>query len=386
MTPSSVADVRAEARRRLPRVVFDFVDGGADDEVTLRRNTEAFDGIAFRPRVLVDVSRRDLGTVILGRRLELPVIFGPAGLQGLVHRAGEPAAARAAHAAGTVYVLSAGSSYPLESVRSRSDGPLWFQLYLWGDRSRCEELVERAQRSGYAALCVTVDAPVGGNRRRDARNGMSIPFRLRPRMIAGALRRPRWLPTAYASLRTHTGNLPLEAKGATGAIGTAEWTTRMMNPAATWAELEWLRRIWQGPLVVKGILAPEDARRAAAAGADAVVVSNHGGRQLDGAITSIEALPDVVDAVGDEVEVLLDSGIRRGGDVVKALAIGARACLVARPYLFGLAAGPGGPGRVLEIYRAEIDRTLALLGVPRVDALDRSCVHLPAERAAGESA
>jgi L-lactate dehydrogenase (cytochrome) len=357
--------------------VFDFVDGGADAEVTLRRNLTAFERISLRPRVLVDVSLRDLSTTVTGEQLSLPVILGPAGLQGLVHRAGEPAAARAAAAARTIYVLSAGSSFPLEDVRKATDGPLWFQLYLWGDRAQSERMVERAQANGYTGLCVTVDVTVGGNRLRDAKNGMTIPFRVRPRTVIEVARHPRWLPTAYASLRVHKGNIPLGSRRGGGALGTAEWTTRMMNAAATWDELRWLREIWSGSLIVKGILTADDARRAADAGADAIVVSNHGGRQLDGLSASIEALPEVAAAVGDDVDVLIDSGVRRGTDVVKALALGAKACLIARPYLFGLASGPDGPGLVLDILRAEIDRTLALLGVPSVSALDRSCVGLP---------
>jgi L-lactate dehydrogenase (cytochrome) len=358
----------------LPRIIFDFVDGGAEGEVTLRKNETALNEIEFRPRVLVDVSHRDLTTTVLGKRLSLPVIFGPAGLQGLLHRSGEPAAARAAGEFGTIYVLSAGSSYSLEDVRAASEGPLWFQLYLWGDRDRCEDMVCRARDAGYSALCLTVDTAVGGKRERDLRNGMTVPFRVTGRNVLDIARRPRWLPAAYASLRRHNGNFPTVDGGRSGALGTAAWTTRMMNASATWDELRWLRASWQGGLVVKGILTPEDARRAVHAGADAIVVSNHGGRQLDGTPASIEALPRIAAAVGDEIEILVDSGFRRGSDVVKALALGARACLVARPYLFALAAGSEGPVRVLEILKSEIDTTLALLGVSSLAELDGSYV------------
>jgi L-lactate dehydrogenase (cytochrome) len=370
----SFVDVRRTARRRLPRMLFDFVDGGADGEVTLRRNEDSLAAISLRPHVLVDVGRRDLTTTVVGQQLTLPVILGPAGLQGLMHRAGEPAAARCAHEAGTVYVLSAGSSHSLEDVRAATPGPLWFQLYLWGDRAWSEAMVARVADAGFSALCLTVDTPVGGRRVRDLRNGMSIPFRVTPSLAWDAITKPRWLPNAYANLRTHRGNFPSLPGAPAGALSTAAWTTRMMNPSATWEELKWLRARWPGDLVVKGILSPDDARRAVDEGADAIVVSNHGGRQLDGTPATIDALPGVVAAVGDQADVLIDGGFRRGSDVVKALALGARACLVVRPYLFGLATGPEGPRWVLELLREEIDTTLALLGASSVASLDPSYV------------
>jgi L-lactate dehydrogenase (cytochrome) len=248
-------------------------------------------------------------------------------------------------------------------------------------------MVQRAGDAGYSALCLTVDTAVGGKRERDLRNGMTIPFRVTARSALAVARRPRWLPTAYASLRHHNGNFP-KADGASGALSTAAWTTLMMNASATWDELSWLRGVWPGGLVVKGILTAEDARRAVDAGADAIVVSNHGGRQLDGVPASIEVLPHVVAAVGDETEILIDSGFRRGSDVVKAVALGARACLIARPYLFALASGSDGPRRVLEILRGEIDTTLGLLGASSVSELDGSYIGrgLPLRPAPGPGA
>ena len=341
----TVEDVRARARRRLPRMVFEFVDGGAGDEVTLRANRSAFEPWVFRPRMLVDVSERDQRVTVLGEELSLPVIFSPAGLLKLVHRDGELGAARAAAAAGTVFTLSTGSSYTIEQVAEAASGPQWFQLYLWSDRSVIEGLVERAKAAGYRALCLTVDVPVVSRRERDIRNGMRIPPRPTAANALDTLRRPDWL-LGYLRDRDITFANFTELGLGTSATALGTFTnTKMVNPGQSWEDLDWLRELWSGPLLVKGVLTGDDARQAVDRGADAVVVSNHGGRQLDGAPGALAALPEVVAAVGDRTEVLLDGGVRRGADVVKAVALGARAVMMGRPYVYGLGAG-GGTGRL----------------------------------------
>lgn len=372
----SLDDIRRAARWRLPKLIFDYVDSGTEDDVSLRRNTEAYADIMFRPRVMVDVSKRNLSTTVLGEPVELPVIFAPAGLQGLLHPQGELAGVRAAGEFGIVYGLSSGPSYSMEEVAHAASAPLWFQLYLWGDRNYCEAMLSRAANAGYSALCLTVDVAVVGTREKNHRNGLTLPIQLRPRNTMQVLRRPWWLRTAYHSLYRHKGNFADDPNKA-GTIATAMNVQFMMNAAATWEEVTWLKSVWKGPLIVKGLMTGEDARRAADAGADAVVISNHGGRQLDGTAAPIQALPEVVEAVGDQLEVFIDGGIRRGTDIVKALALGARACLIGKPYVFSLALGPNGPRRILEILRHEIDTTLALLGVPSVLDLDPSCVEMP---------
>lgn len=372
----TLEDVRRTARRRVPRAIFEFVDGGAEDERTLDWNRRAFEQLVFRPRVLVDVAERDLSVTVLGERWALPVGMAPAGLARLVHPDGEVAAARAATRLGTAFALSTASSATLEAVAA-AGGNRWFQLYLWRDRQVVGSLLDRAQAAGYRVLCLTVDVPIVGQRERDLRNGMTIPPRITPANVIEAARRVRWVRNLLLT-RPITFENFLGVEGAKNDSATALGTfvnQRMINPSATWEDLAWIRERWEGPLAVKGILTDEDARRAVDHGAQAVIVSNHGGRQLDGAPAAIEALPEVVAAVGEHAEVLLDGGIRRGTDVVKALALGARAVMAGRPWFYGLAAG-GEEGVVAtyELLRAEIDRTLALLGRPRAAELDRSVV------------
>ena len=291
----------------------------------------------------------------------------------LAHREGELGAARAAAAAGTVFTLSTGSSYTIEQVAEAASGPQWFQLYLWSDRSVIEGLVERAKAAGYRALCLTVDVPVVSRRERDIRNGMRIPPRPTAANALDTLRRPDWL-LGYLRDRDITFANFTELGLGTSATALGTFTnTKMVNPGQSWEDLDWLRELWSGPLLVKGVLTGDDARKAVDRGADAVVVSNHGGRQLDGAPGALAALPEVVAAVGDRTEVLLDGGVRRGADVVKAVALGARAVMMGRPYVYGLGAGGGtGALRVLQILRQEIDHILALVGCARVTDLDRS--------------
>lgn len=364
----SYDDVRRIARRRLPRGVFEFVDGGAGGEVTLRENRAAFERVRFDPRWLTDVSNRETVTTVLGERVAMPVLLAPAGLARLVHPQGELAAARAAGAAGTIFSVSIASSVSIEEIADVASGPLWFQLYLWKSEAVVQGLVERARAAGYHALVLTVDVPTVGNRERDVRNGASLPPRIRIDTALDALRRPRWL---YGFIRNPTitfANLGgIAGSSDPGAIG--PYVDRELNdPAATWERLDWLRRVWDGPLVVKGILSARDAAEAVRRGADAVYVSNHGGRQLDSSPATLDVLGSVVEAIGDRAEVLLDGGVRRGEDVVKARALGARACLVGRPWYLALAAGgEAGVTRMLDVLARDVDRTLALVGVPRID-------------------
>ncbi|MEN3279343.1 MAG: hypothetical protein V7607_483 [Solirubrobacteraceae bacterium] len=368
-----VEDYRRLARRRLPRLAFDFIDGGADSEVTLRRNVAAFEGLTLRPRHLVDVSARSLETTVLGERVGLPVLIAPTGMSRVAGRGGDVAGARAAAAAGAVFVLSTMSSDSIEEVRAAASGPLWFQLYLWAQRAILERLIDRAAAAGCHALVVTVDVPVIGNRRRDARNGFSLPPKLRWRTAADLLRHPRWL--AHAPSAVGAAHF-LDDAGVRPAatMEHARMVNRLLaNPSSTWSDLAWLRERWAGPLLVKGTLTAEDARLAVECGVDGIVVSNHGGRQLDGAPATIDALVEVAEAVGDQVELLVDGGVRHGTDVIKARARGARAVLIGRPWLYGLAAaGEAGVAGVLEILRSEIDRALALLGRARFDDVDAS--------------
>jgi L-lactate dehydrogenase (cytochrome) len=378
----NIRDLRRLARRRLPRAVFDYIDGGADDEVTLRENCRAFEAVTMRPRQAVAVREADLHTSVLGTAVDLPVLLAPVGSCRLFYPDGDVHAARAAHAAGTGHVLSTFSGCTLEEVRKASAGPLWYQLYVPGGREVATAAIGRARAAGYSALVVTIDTPVAGMRERDVRNGV-------PALLTGNLwsrvpyvwqflSRPRWL---MAFLRD--GGLmkfPNVVLPGIGPMPYHDVGALLERTAVTWRDLAWIRDSWGGPLVIKGVLTGDDARRALDEGADAVVVSNHGGRQLDGASASVRALPEVVAAVRGRCEVLMDGGIRRGSDVVKALCLGARAVLVGRAYAWGLgAAGEAGVARAIEILRTEISRTLRLIGCESVSALDRTYVECPGE-------
>jgi (S)-mandelate dehydrogenase len=357
----------AGARRRLPRVAFDFIDGGADDEVTLRRNRAAFDDLSLVPRVLRGVGSVSAEIELFGQSLRLPVMLAPTGAGRIAGPLGELAQAQGASAAGTISVLSGFASVPAEGVARSVPEPQWFQLYLYRDRAMTLRAVQRAQDLGFSALVLTADAPVAGNRERDTRNGLTMPVKIRPRMMLEALSRPRW---TWHYLMSG----PLEARLESGSVdeikALAEYVQMGLNPEQTWDDLRWLRSIWEGPLLLKGVLCAEDAELAVAAGCDGVIVSNHGGRQLDSTPATIEVLGEVVAAVGDRAEVLIDGGIRRGTDVVKALSLGAKACLVGRPWLFALATGGvAGVTRMLDQLNAEITRTLQLLGASSVDDL-----------------
>jgi len=369
---ASVADLRLLARRRTPRAVFDYVDGAAEAEVSHARSRAAFSRVEFRPRVLRDVSDPDVTTTLLGRAASMPLILAPTGFTRMMHHEGEYAVAAAAAAAGVPYTLSTmGTVTPEQLAASSGDGDHWFQLYLWKDRGATKDLVARAAASGYRALLLTVDTPVSGARLRDARNGLTIPPNLTLRTLAGMGRHPSWWfnlltppPLTFASLSSTDGGL-------------AAMVDRVFDPGITLADLGWLRDVWKGPLVVKGVQSTADARIVVDAGADAVVVSNHGGRQLDRAPTPIEELSAVAEAIGGRAEIYLDGGILSGADVIAAVGLGARACLIGRAYLYGLmAGGQDGVTRALDILHDDMRRTLALLGVRTVGQLGRESVCL----------
>jgi L-lactate dehydrogenase (cytochrome) len=378
----NIYDLRRLAKRRLPRVVFDYLDGGAEGEVTLRENCRVFEQFTFRPRYAVAMPQCDLRTRVLGADLAFPAILAPIGYSRLMHPAGELAAASAAGSAGLIYTLSTISAHKLENVRAASTGPVWYQLYLVGGRAVAEGSLERAQRAGFSALVVTVDTPVAGLRERDPRNGMKelldgsllskLPFL--PQMFA----HPGWL----ASFLLDGGVPKLEniVIPGQGPMPLMDVTAALAKAFVTWEDFHWLRKIWTGPILVKGVLTGDDARRAVDEGAAAIIVSNHGGRQLDGAPATLRALPEVVAAVNGQAEVLMDGGIRRGSDIVKAMCLGARAVLIGRAYGYGLgAAGHAGVNRALEILRADVERTLLLIGCPAVSALNTSYVNIPKE-------
>ena len=358
----TIADLRDIARRRTPRAVFDYVDGAAEDEISLARARDAFRRVEFSPRVLRDVSAVDTSTTVLGRRAALPLVLAPTGFTRMMQHEGEVAVARAAAAAGVPYTLSTmGTTSPEDVMAAAPHGRHWFQLYLWKDRAASADLVDRARRAGYDTLVLTVDTPVPGARRRDVRNGLTIPPSLTARTVADMARHPAW----WVNLLT---TAPLEFASLTEWRGTvAELVAHMFDPSLDFADLSWLRDEWPGSLVVKGVQSAEDARAVVDCGADGVVVSNHGGRQLDRAPTPLEVLPHVVDAVGDRAEVLLDTGVTNGADVVAAVAMGATACMVGRAYLYGLmAGGERGVARSLAVLQTEVTRTLQLLGAATV--------------------
>jgi isopentenyl diphosphate isomerase/L-lactate dehydrogenase-like FMN-dependent dehydrogenase len=377
----TVADLRRAARKRLPRAVFDYIDGGADAEVTLRENCRAFDDVVFRPRCAVATPRCDLDTTVLGARLRVPFLLAPVGSSRLFYPRGEEVAARAAGQAGTTYILSTLSGCPVQDVARASGGPVWYQLYVIGGREVALGAIARARDAGCAALVVTIDTPVSGLRERDIRNGVKAlvsgkSFAMLPHVFQ-FLARPRWLAAylrdgglmKFPNIVLPDGPMPYADVGAA-----------LEQSMVSWDDLRWIRDAWRGPIVVKGVHTGDDARRAIDEGAGAIVVSNHGGRQLDGVAATVRVLPEVVAAVTGRAEVLLDGGIRRGSDVVKALCLGARAVLVGRAYAYGLgAAGGAGVTRAIDILRSDIVRTLTLLGVASTAALDGSSVDVPGD-------
>lgn len=372
MIISSAADFREAARRRLPRFLYDYADGGAYAEETLRRNAADLANIALRQRVLKNVATIDLTTRLFGRDIALPLALGPVGISGMYARRGEMQAARAARSAGVPMCLSTVSICPIEQVAQAAD-PFWFQLYVIRDRAFMKDLIARAKAHGAAALVFTVDMPVPGARYRDAHSGMSGP-RAPLRRALQAIGKPGWAWDVGLRGRPHTlGNLLPVLGRDSGLNDYMGWLGTNFDPTIQWRDLEWIRAAWDGPLVIKGILDPEDAREAAAIGADGIVVSNHGGRQLDGVLSSARALPAIADAIGDRLTVLADGGVRNGLDVVRMLALGARGVLLGRAWVYALAArGEAGVAQLLELIRKEMIVAMTLTGVNRIDAIDRS--------------
>jgi L-lactate dehydrogenase (cytochrome) len=376
----NVEDLRRAARRRLPRVAFDYIDGGAEREFTLRENCRAFEMVTFRPRSAVATADCHLQTRVLGTPLALPLLLAPVGSSRLFYARGEAVAAEAAGRAGTAYILSTLSGCRLEEVKAASKGPVWYQLYLVGGRDVAKGAIERARAAGFSALVVTIDTPVAGLRERDLRNGMTrlVSRKIWPMLpvLSQFLVRPRWL----AGFLSDGGlmSFPNVVLPGQGPMSYADVGAALEQSMVAWSDLQWIRETWKGPIVVKGVMTGEDARRAVAEGADAVVVSNHGGRQLDGVAATLRVLPEVVAAVNGQIEVLMDGGVRSGGDIVKALCLGARAVLVGRAYAYGLgAAGGAGVTRSIEILRTDLIRTLKLLGCASVAELGRSYVDIP---------
>ena len=375
-----IGDLRPAAQRRIPKAVFDYLDGGAEGEVTLRENCRVFNDVTFRPRHAVVETQCDLRTRVLGLELALPFLLAPVGYSRLMHPGGEVVAARSAGNAGTAYILSTISGHKLEDVKAGSTGPVFYQLYLMGGRAAAEASIDRARAAGFSALVVTIDTPVSGIRERDFRNGMKElvsggPFEKLP-YLPQILSRPGWLIQFLMD-----GGVPLLPNVVVpgkGPLPLVDVASALAESAVTWDDFHWIRKHWGGPIVVKGVLTAEDARRAIDHGAAALSVSNHGGRQLDGVPASLRVLPEVVKAVNGQIEVWMDGGIRRGTDIVKAICLGARAVLCGRAYAYGLAAaGEAGVVRAIEILRTDLKRTLRLLGCRSVAELDRSYVNVP---------
>jgi isopentenyl diphosphate isomerase/L-lactate dehydrogenase-like FMN-dependent dehydrogenase len=376
----NIEDLRRLAQRRVPRSVFDYLDGGSEDECTLRENPRAFNEILFRPRTAVAFAECDFRVRVIGHDLAFPAVLAPVGYSRMMHPRGELAAAQAAGEIGTAYTLSTISAHKLEDVKAATKGPAWYQLYLLGGREAAESGIERAKHAGFSVLVITMDTPVAGMRERDPRNGMAAllgksPFAKLP-YLPEILSHPRWLAGFLADGGTpQLENIVLPGKGPMKLL---DVSAALVDAAVSWDDLKWIRNVWDGPILVKGLLTGDDARRAVDEGVAGVIVSNHGGRQLDSVYPTIRALPEVVAAVNGRVEVLMDGGIRRGSDIVKAICLGAKAVLIGRAYAYGLAAA-GYPGvvRALEILRADVDRTLRLLGCSSIAALDASYVNYP---------
>ena len=377
---ANVDDLRREARKRLPRMFFDFVDGGSWDEQTCRANRSDFATLRFRQRVGINIDQRRLHTHLAGQAVSMPVALAPTGLAGLLWPDGEIAAARVARDAGVPFTLSTMSMASIEDIAEHTDGhPFWFQLYVMRDRAFVERLVHRARAASCSALILTLDLQVFGQRHRDLRNGLSAPLRWNARTLLDLARHPRWALGQLTAPRRFFGNVVGHANGADDMGSISEWSNRQLDPTLSWDDVAWIRRLWNGKLILKGVMDAEDARRALGTGADALIVSNHGGRQLDGALSTIRALPPIVDAVGNRIEVHVDGGIRTGQDVLKALALGARGCYLGRAWLYGMAAR-GGPGveQMLGFIRKELDLSMAFCGCRDLREVNRNILALAA--------
>jgi L-lactate dehydrogenase (cytochrome) len=372
MIVTCIEDLRQLARRKVPRAFFEYADRGSYSEETLRANREDLQRLKLRQRVLVDVSARDLKTNIIGEPASLPMSLAPIGLCGMQRGDGEILSARAAQAAGIPFTLSTMSICSIEDVAAAVDKPFWFQLYVMRDRGFVQSLVERAIAARCSALVLTLDLQVLGQRHADVKNGMTVPPEIRLRNVIDVMTKPAWALGVLRGKRKNFGNLAGHVRGTDDINSLAQWIAGQFDPALSWKDVEWIRSIWPGKLILKGILDVEDARLAAKTGATALVVSNHGGRQLDGAPSSISALPRIVDAVGSDTEVMFDGGIRTGQDVLRALALGARSCMIGRAYIYGLgAAGQAGVTKAINIIAKELDVTMALTGTRRVADIDQ---------------
>lgn len=372
-------DFRAMAKKRLPRMIFDYLDGGADDEVTLRRNREAFSNYQLMPRTLRDVGQIDLSTSVLGQNIDLPILLSPTGQTCMFHHSGEAAVVRSAAKANTIYTLSSLSSTSIEAVAAASSGPKWFQIYVWRDRHITKEFIARCRDSGYHGLCLTVDLPVHGNRERDLRNGLTFPASLTARTAVDVLRHSAWLYHYLTGPKIELANVAASSNVAAVDQGDLmDYVSRQFDPTVNWDDAAWMIEQWGGPFLIKGIVNAEDAKTAVEIGASGIIISNHGGRQLDFMPPTIDVLPDIARAVEGRAEILLDSGVRRGTDVIKALALGANAVMMGRPYLYALAAGgEAGVDRMFALLRAEITRDMALLGCAKISDLTSDFIHYP---------
>jgi L-lactate dehydrogenase (cytochrome) len=372
---TNIEDLRRIARRKLPRVIYDYVEHGSYDELTLKANRDDLDAIRLRQRVLIDVSKVSLATSMLGEPVSMPLAIAPTGLAGLVHGDGEMLAARAAEAAGIKFCLSTMSICSIEDVHGVVKQPFWFQLYMFRDRGFSKSVIERARAANCSALFLTVDLPMRGQRHADIKNGLTVPPRLTARNLFDIATKPAWLIKVLLGRRKTFGNVEAYLKGRVGMEQAGEWSNQNFDRSLNWRDVDWVRSLWPGMLVLKGVLDVEDAKAAAAAGVDAIVVSNHGGRQLDGAHSTIAALPEIASAVGDRLEVLFDSGIRSGQDVLKALARGAHGCLIGRAHLYGLAAdGEAGVRQAVDIIRAELEVAMTLTGLRDIREVSRAVV------------
>jgi L-lactate dehydrogenase (cytochrome) len=371
-TVTNIQDLRAIAKRRVPRAIFDYADRGSYDEATIRANRNDLAAIPLRQRVMIDVSQRSLATTMLGEKVALPLAIAPTGLTGLFHGDGEIHGCRAAHKAGIPFTLSTMSICSIEDVAGAVDKPFWFQLYVMRDRAFSASLIERAKAAKCSALVLTLDLQIQGQRHQDIKNGLAVPPKLTVANALDIATKPGWALKVLMGKRHSFGNLQERVPGADSLTTLSQWIAGQFDPSLSWQDVEWVRSLWPGKLILKGVLDVEDAKIAAASGADAIVVSNHGGRQLDGARSTISALPRVVEAVGDKTEVLFDSGVQSGQDILKALAYGAKGCLMGKAFLYGLAAGgEAGVTKAIEIIAKELDVSMALTGTKDVRAVDK---------------
>jgi L-lactate dehydrogenase (cytochrome) len=369
---TNVEDLRQLAKRKVPKAIFEYIDHGSYDQLTLKANRSDLDAVRFRQRVLIDADNRSLATTMLGEKVSMPLAIAPTGLTGLMHGNGEMLAAKAAEAAGIRFTLSTMSICSIEDVREATKAPFWFQLYVFKDRGFSEEVIQRAKDAGCSALFLTVDLPMRGQRHCDIKNGLVVPPRLTARNAFDIMTKPGWLAGVLMGKRKSFGNVDYYLKNKGGIWAAGRWGGDNFDRSLSWDDVNWIRKLWPGKLVIKGILDPEDAKRAADMGAEAIVVSNHGGRQLDGVPGTITALPRIADAVRDRIEVLFDGGIRSGLDVLKALALGAHGCLIGRAYLYGLAAmGEAGVAKTLSLMAEELRIGMSLTGVRDIASINR---------------